>query len=174
MGKNKKIHFGKIHQSMRGFFGFQLFNIMREDENIYLLMGDLGYGLFNKHRASMPDRCINVGAAEQCMLDIGVGIAQSGKIPIIYSITPFLIYRPFETIRTYIDHENIKILMVGGGRDKDYQNDGWSHHATDVKPFMNLFKNIEKYYPKDKEEITSEFVKDMLQSDKPCFLSLKR
>ena len=159
---------------MRGFFGFQLFNIMREDENIYLLMGDLGYGLFNKHRASMPDRCINVGAAEQCMLDIGVGIAQSGKIPIIYSITPFLIYRPFETIRTYIDHENIKILMVGGGRDGDYEKDGISHLSYDDKDFMQHFRYIESFYPESKEEIDYNYVKDLIYSDKPVYINLKR
>ena len=162
------------HSSQRGYFAYQLHTLMGEDENIILLFGDLGYGMLDQLRKDYPDRCINVKAAEQCMLDIGVGIAQSGKIPIIYSITPFLIYRPFETIRTYIDHENIKILMVGGGRDKDYQNDGWSHHATDVKPFMNLFKNIESFYPESKEEIDYNYVKDLIYSDKPVYINLKR
>ena len=162
------------HDSQRGFFAYELNKLMYKYSDIYLLMGDLGYGMFDEIRERFSNRAINVGAAEQAMVDIGIGLALENKIPICYSITPFLLYRPFESIRTYINHEKPKIILVGGGRDDDYKHDGWSHNASDVKPFMDLFKNIKSYYPENKEEITFEFVKKIIEEKGPCFLSLKR
>jgi transketolase C-terminal domain/subunit len=54
------------------------------------------------------------------MMGTAVGMAMEGKIPIVYSITPFAIYRPFELIRNYLSHEQIPVKIVGGGRDKQY------------------------------------------------------
>ena len=61
------------------------------------------------------------------MVGMGIGMAMEGKIPICYSMTPFVLYRPFELIRTYIDHENITVKLIGAGRDKDYDWLGFSH-----------------------------------------------
>jgi transketolase len=77
-------------------------------------------------------RFFNVGVAEQAMLDIAVGFAYAGKIPVCYSITPFLILRPFETIRTYIANESLPVVMVGSGIGYDYQDDGASHWSPDI------------------------------------------
>jgi transketolase len=137
-------------------------------------MGDLGYGMFDEIRERFPDRAINTGAAEQALVDIGVGLALEGKIPVCYSITPFILYRPFETLRTYINHEKLAVKLIGGGRDKDYQHDGISHWSTDDRDFMQHFKNIESYWPEDKEEITHNFVEKLLTNDKPVYLNLRR
>jgi transketolase len=50
---------------------------------------------------------------------------------VVYSITPFVLYRPFEWIRNYLDHEKIPVKLVGGGRDKDYGYLGFSHWAEE-------------------------------------------
>ena len=97
----------KKHESMRGYFAFELLQQMKDNKDIILLLGDLGYMMFDKHRELFPNRVINTGAAEQAMMDMAVGLAYEGKIPVVYSITPFLLCRPFETIRTYINHEKI-------------------------------------------------------------------
>lgn len=162
-----------IHESMRGYFGRALYFAMQNDEDIYLLTGDLGYGMFDLHKKDFPERFINVGAAEQTLLDVAVGLSLAGKKPFCYSITPFLIYRPFETIRTYINHESCNVKLIGGGRDGDYERDGWSHHAHDVKGFLDQLKEINQYWPSHKEEV-DKVVQHMIQSGRPSFLSLKR
>ena len=126
---------------------------MKENSNIWAITGDLGYGGFDKIRDEFPDRFINTGAAEQAMMDIACGLALEGKIPVVYSITPFLLYRPFETLRTYINHEKIPVIMIGSGRNDDYKHDGFSHYAGDDIDFMKHLPNIFSRWPKDIDEM---------------------
>src|SRR5690606_18557798 len=101
------------------------------------------------------------------------GLAREGKKVFCYSITPFLLYRPFEVIRTYINHESIPVCLVGSGRDKDYAHDGFSHDASDDKKFMKQFKNIQCEWPNSIEEMKL-CVDDYLSSALPYYINLKR
>ena len=103
------------HDSMRGWFAYEMYNQMVQNPDIYVVTEDLGYAMFDRIKRDFPERFINVGAAEQTMMGVAVGLAMEGKIPVVYSITPFLLYRPFETIRNYIQNEEIPVIMVGGG-----------------------------------------------------------
>ena len=105
---------------MRRTFREQLEVEMRRDSRIHLLVGDVGYGLFDSTRREFPSRVINPGAAEQLMMGMAVGMTMEGIIPVVYSITPFVLYRPFEFIRNYVDHEKIPVKLVGSGRNDDY------------------------------------------------------
>lgn len=161
------------HESMRGWFAYELHAKMIENEDIWLITGDLGYGMFDKIKRDFPERFINTGAAEQGMMGLGVGLAYSGKLPIVYSITPFLLYRPFETIRNYVDRENIPMILVGGGRDKDYGHDGFSHWSEEDKRVMEIFPNIASAWPETKEEVP-DILEKMLQNPRAFYLNLRR
>lgn len=170
----------KKHDSMRGWFAYELYQHMKKNKNIVLLTGDLGYGMFDTIKEDLPDQFINCGAAEQAMMGMAVGLALEGKIPVVYSITTFLLYRPFETIRTYINHEKIPVKLIGGGRDKDYAHDGISHWSDDAwmlfEPHATeeaLLSNIKDLWPATKEEVP-QIVKTMLETEEPYFLSLRR
>lgn len=158
---------------MRKTFQKALLDLMTDDDSIFLLVGDLGYKMFDSHFAAFPDRAFNVGAAEQTMLDIAVGLAYDDKIPVCYSITPFLIYRPFETIRTYINHENLPVKLAGSGRDKDYKHDGISHWAEDVQYFLSQFPRIKQFWPERKNQV-EKMTNDFIYGRGPAFMSLKR
>ena len=124
-----------------------LINEMYKNEKIFLLTGDLGFGLFDDIRKDFPNRFINVGSCEQLMIGLAVGLSYEGWIPLCYSITPFLLYRPFEFIRNYLNHELANVKLVGGGRDKDYKNLGFSHWAEDDVKIISSLENIEIYKP---------------------------
>lgn len=153
---------------MRRKFASDLYELMKNDKNIVLIMGDVGFGVFDKHRSDFPDQCFNTGAAEMTMMDVAVGFALSGKIPVVYTITPFLLFRPFEAIRNYLDHERIPVIMVGTGRGKDYGHLGFSHDASDHE-ILKQFKNIDFIVPEKDFDL-----KTIIYSGKPTYLNLKR
>lgn len=161
------------YESMRGYFAFYLHEEMRTNPDVYCLTGDLGYGQFDKIKRDFPDRFINCGASEQAMMGVAVGLSLENKIPVVYSITPFLLYRAFETIRNYVNHERIKIILIGGGRNQDYEHDGFSHWSDEDRDVMNIFKNISSFWPEDKEDI-EEILKLSIKTLAPVYINLRR
>ena len=121
---------------MRRTFVKYLESKIEQDPSILLITADLGYGLFDNIKTNYPDNFINCGASEQLMIGLCIGAAYEGKKPIAYSITPFLLYRPFELLRNYINKEMLNIKLIGSGRDKDYSHDGFSHWAEEDKDVM--------------------------------------
>lgn len=158
---------------MRRTFSELLYREMAYNKNVILLTGDLGYGLWDKIRLDFPDRFYNVGSAEQLLVGSAIGMAMEKKTPIVYSITPFLLYRPFELLRNYLDHEKIPVKLVGGGRDQDYGYLGFSHWAEDDKEIMSCFKNIQTSHPKDETELNDLFPA-FIREDKPHYLNLSK
>jgi transketolase len=158
---------------MRKEFFDTLHNRMKENETIIFVTADLGFGLANSIKEDFPDRFYNVQAAEMAMLNIAVGLALEGRIAFCYSITPFLLWRAAETIRTYVNYESIPIKLIGSGRDKDYSCDGWSHDGSDDKQFLQMFPNIKSYWPQSKEEI-SDLIEVAINTEKPFYINLKR
>tara|TARA_Y100000766_G_scaffold163816_1_gene140914 strand:+ start:405 stop:881 length:477 start_codon:yes stop_codon:yes gene_type:complete len=144
---------------------------MRQNENIILLVGDVGYKVFDHLREEYPDRVINPGAAEQLMIGMAAGLAMDGKIPVCYSITPFVLYRPFEFIRNYVNHEELPVKLVGSGRNDDYGLCGPSHFAWEDLDVMKALPNIDIHYPTFPEEID---IKRFLYSESPSYINLQR
>lgn len=158
---------------MRKSFAQLLHTEMASNPDVFLITGDLGYGLWDKIRDDYPDRFYNVGSSEMAMMGAAIGLAMEGKIPYVYSITPFAIYRPFEMIRNYLDHEKIPVNIVGGGRDKEYGYLGFSHWSHDDKKIMNVFHNIISTWPKNDDELLDNF-QFSLKKQSPTYINLKR
>lgn len=134
---------------------------------------DLGFPRVDEFLKAYPKRAFTTGASEQTALDIAVGLALAGKAPVTYTITPFY-YRAWETVRTYINKEQLNVKMVGVGRDEEYGvHDGFSHSATDFKSFMDLLPNIHQSWPNSTDALVAD-VEDMMKSYQPEFLSLRR
>ena len=156
---------------MRKQFAEFLHSEMSQNEDIHVITGDLGYGLWDRIKIDYPDRFTNFLSSEQLMVGAACGMAMEGKVPVVYSITPFVLYRPFEWIRNYLDHERIPVKLVGGGRDKDYGYLGFSHWAEEDEQVMSVFKNIQFYKPK---EFTKEVGLDLIYNNQPSYLNLSR
>jgi len=150
-----------------------LFDKMESNPNIYLITGDLGYGLWDDIRDTYPNRFFNVGSSEMAMMGMAIGLAMDGKIPFVYSITPFAIYRPFEMIRNYINHENIPVKILGGGRDDEYGYLGFSHWASEDIAALNVFENLTKFKPHTQEELEGAF-RFAINENKPTYINLKK
>jgi transketolase len=158
---------------MRRAFAQLLHAEMATNPDIFLITGDLGYGLWDSIRDDYPDRFYNVGSSEMAMMGAAIGLAMDDKIPYVYSITPFAIYRPFEMIRNYLDHENIAVNIVGGGRDKEYGYLGFSHWSHDDRKVMSVFDSIVSTWPNDDQELQKSF-QFTLKKQAPTYINLKR
>ncbi len=158
---------------MRRVFADLLLNEARKDDRIILVTADLGYKVWDQFRTELPDQFLNTGAAEQTACGIAVGLALSGKIPFLYSITPFLLCRCYETIRNYVNEEKIPVKLIGSGRDDDYKHDGFSHFAGDDKQIMRCFPHIKAVWPQTEYEIPV-FLQYMIKNKDPYYMNLAR
>ena len=158
---------------MRRCFVDILHSKMSENENIWVVTADLGYKMWDEIKRDFNDRFINVGAAEQVLAGVGTGLALEGKIPFVYSITPFLLYRAFETIRNYINHEKIPVKLVSSGRDREYVHDGFSHWAEEDRDVMKIFSNINSRWPQTNEDLPG-LIDEMIKNNAPYYLNLKK
>jgi len=155
---------------MRYSFGKCLNELASKDDKIILLVGDIGYGVFDEYRSNFKSRFINLGICEQSLIGVASGMALEGMKPWVYTITPFLIERPFEQVKLDINQQKANVKLVGYA---DYPNLGPTHKELNAKKLMSLFKNIKSFFPKNKSE-TIQSVKKAYKKDGPCFISLKQ
>ena len=154
---------------MRRCFGKIITELAERDDKIYLLVGDIGYRVFDEFRDKYPNRFINMGICEQSMIGVSAGMALEGLKPWVYTITPFLIERPFEQVKLDIDQQNGNVKLVGFS---DYPKLGPTHTELSGEKIMKLFKNITSYFPKNGDE-TIQSVNEAYDNDGPAFISLK-
>ena len=154
---------------MRRCFGKVINELAKKDDKIVLIVGDIGYGVFDAFRKENPRKFFNLGICEQSIISFASGMALEGLKPWVYTITPFLIERPFEQIKLDIDQQNANVNLVGFA---DYPTLGPSHAELDAKRLMNLFKNIESFFPKNGDE-TESAIYQSYKKNNPTFISLK-
>ena len=154
---------------MRRRFGKIISQLAEKDEKIYVIVGDIGYRVFDEFRDKFPNRFINMGICEQSIISVASGMALEGLKPWIYTITPFLIERPFEQIKLDIDQQNVNVNLVGFA---DYPTLGPTHTEINAKKMMKLFNNIESLFPSDGDE-TEKMILQAYEREGPSFISLK-
>ena len=154
---------------MRTRFGEVMSKLADENENIIIIVADIGYRVFDDFREKYPERFINMGICEQSIISVASGMALEGLQPWVYTITPFLIERPFEQIKLDIDHQNVNVNLVGYA---DYPNLGPTHKELNAKKTMELFNNIESFFPSDGDE-TEKMIFQAYEREGPSFISLK-
>ena len=154
---------------MRRTFGKIITELANKDDKIYVLVGDIGYRVFDEFREKHSERFINMGICEQSIISVSAGMALEGLKPWVYTITPFLIERPFEQVKLDIDQQNVNVKLVGFA---DYPTLGPTHSELDGKKLMGLFNNISSFFPEDGKE-TSKMTHEAYQKNGPAFISLK-
>jgi transketolase len=108
-----------------------LTELAAHDDRIVLLTGDLGYLVVERFADRHPTRFFNVGVAEQNMVGIATGLAESGFLPFAYSIAPFALLRPFEFIRNGPVLHRLPVRIVGVGGGVEYGPNGVTHYALE-------------------------------------------
>jgi transketolase len=158
---------------MRTAFIKTLESLAEINKDIFLIVGDLGFGVTTNFAEKYPEQYLNCGIAEQNMTGMAAGLAMSGKIVLTYSIANFPTIRPLEQIRNDVCYHNanVKIVAVGGGFC--YGALGPTHFATEDLAVMRALPNITVLAPGDPWE-TSAATKAMIKHKGPVYLRLGR
>lgn len=154
---------------MRREFGKVIVDLAERDERIILLIGDVEQDMA-EYRKRFPYRFFNLGLCEQTIISMAAGMALEGMRPIVYSLTPFLLERPFEQLKIDIDEQNLPVMLIGYS---DYPTHGPTHRALDERGLVALFKNIRGYFPRDAQE-TRKAMFDAYLIGGPAVICLQR
>jgi transketolase len=156
---------------MRNRFVLELEKQAALNPKIILLVGDIGFGVFENYQKCFPDRFINMGIAEQNMISVAAGVAKEGYQPIVYTIIPFLTMRAFEQIRIDIAMHYRKILLVGVGGGYSYDILGPTHHALEDLAVIRTLPNFRILTPGSPNQI-SGMSKEIFDFSVPTYLRL--
>lgn len=134
---------------MRDTFVKTLVELAKEDKNIELITGDLGFGVLKPYWEAVPDQFTNAGIAEQNMTTVAAGMALEGKTVFTYSIGNFPTLRCLEQIRNDCAYHNanVKVVCIGGGFV--YGSLGMSHQATEDLAILRALPGVVVMAPAD-------------------------
>ena len=156
---------------MRNRFSETLTKLAEKDPSIILVVGDIGFNVFDSFIEKFPDRFINAGVAEANMIGTAAGLAMAGFKPVVYTIIPFLIMRTFEQIRVDLCMHNLPVILVGVGGGLSYDTLGPTHHAIEDIAIMRAIPNMSVISPCDPNEVEWAFKKS-LTINGPTYLRL--
>lgn len=137
---------------MRKAFIRTLTDLAEDDERILLLTGDLGYTVIETFAERFPRRFFNVGVAEQNLVGIATGLAESGYIPFVYSIATFAVMRAYEFIRNGPLAHDLPVRIIGIGGGFEYPSAGFTHYAVDDVGVMRVQPRMTIIAPADHEQ----------------------
>jgi len=160
-------------KAMRDTFLASLYEKMKSDKTIFFVAADFGAPILDKIREDYPDRFINVGIAEQNLINVATGLALEGFTVYAYAIAPFITMRCYEQIRvnisvlSHVRPMNINLIGVGAG--VSYAMSGPTHHCLEDLSIMKTLPNIEVFSPSD--YMTAEaYVERTLTINKPKYI----
>lgn len=158
---------------MRDTFVRTLVQLAKEDKNIELVTGDLGFGVLKPFWEQCPDQFTNAGIAEQNMTSVAAGMALTGKNVFTYSIGNFPTLRCIEQIRNdcAYHHANVKVVCIGGGFV--YGSLGMSHQATEDLAILRALPDVVVLAPADLVE-AEECTKALAKYEGTAYLRLGR
>ncbi len=135
---------------MRKAYGEALVQLGCDNPDVVVLSADVSNSDFSyMFQEAFPDRFFNVGIAEQCLVDVAVGLAYSGKIPFANSFAFLLATRALEMVRTHCCYgeANVKLMAAYGGVSDSF--DGPTHHAITDIAIMRSLPNMTVVVPSD-------------------------
>ena len=134
---------------MRNAFVDELTLLAEENDRIFLIVGDLGYGVIENFEKRFPNQFLNAGVAEQNMMGMAAGLASAGYQVFVYSIGNFPVFRCLEQIRNDICYQELNVSIVSIGAGLSYGTLGYSHHAIDDIGVMKALPGMTIYSPAD-------------------------
>ena len=154
---------------MRNAFINELVAAAEINDNIVLVVGDLGFGVVEPFATRFPKRFFNAGVAEQNMMGLAAGLASEGFHVFVYSIANFPLFRCAEQIRNDVDYHKLPVTIVAVGGGMAYGNLGYSHHAVQDYALIRTMPNMLIAAPGDPMEV-SACMRYLINNPQPSYL----
>ena len=162
-------------KTMRDALIEQIYERMHENEKIFFLSADFGSPVLDKLKEKFKDRFINVGIAEQNLINVSTGLALEGFTVYAYAIAPFLTMRAYEQIRINLalssQIKKLNVNLIGVGAGVSYDVSGPTHHCFEDISIMRTLPNIIVFSPSD-WTLSKKFVDFSINTQKPKYIRL--
>jgi len=158
---------------MRNAFIDTIIDTCKSREDIFILSGDAGLGVFDQFKDEHPDRFRNMGIAEQNTVSFAAGLALTGYRVFVYNIIPFLLYRCYEQVRNDICNQNLPITLIGVGSGITYAPMGMSHYSVEDIGLAQTLPNLVTISPMDPVEARAAAAYS-LNCDQPVYVRLAK
>lgn len=142
-------------------------------DDIMIISGDAGLGVFDDFKERHPKRFMNLGIAEQNMIGFAAGLAMTGHRVVVYNIIPFLLYRCYEQVRNDICYQDLPVMLIGVGSGLAYAPMGMTHYAVEDLAIAATLPNLTVISPCDPVE-AGFAARYALSSSKPVYLRLAK
>ena len=160
--------------SMRIAYGKALVELGNTHPDVMVLSADVSNSDHSYMFAeAFPERFINVGIAEQCLVDVAVGLAYSGKIPFANTFAFLFATRALEMIRSHLCYgqANVKLMGAYGGISDSF--DGPTHHSITDLAIMRSLPNMTVIVPGDPVGV-EKLLPQVAEWPGPVFFRLNR
>ena len=158
-------------QDIRDIFFSNIKNIFEKDKNFYILTNDADVHALRILRSKK--RFIDVGVAEQNLINIASGIAKKNASALIYGFCTFLTFRCYEQIKFSLASHNSNCKIVGIGPGYSFPYDGPTHHGIQDIYLMYLIPEMEIYNIAD-NNLANLVSKKINQIKGPAYIRLDK
>jgi len=136
--------------SMRLAYGEALVELGRARPEVVALTADVSNSDFSYlFGEAFPDRFLNVGIAEQSLVDVAAGLAYCGRIPFANTFAFLLVTRAVEAIRTHCCYGGARVKLMGAYAGVSDSFDGPTHHAITDLAIMRSLPGMTVVCPSD-------------------------
>ncbi len=135
---------------IRDGYGRALIELGKINPKVVVLDADLSTSTrSNWFAEKFPERFIDVGIAEQNMINIAAGLSLEGKIPFATTYGVFVCGRAFDQIRNTVCYSNLNVKLVGSHCGISVGPDGGSHQAIEDIALMRVLPKMTVVVPCD-------------------------
>lgn len=157
--------------NMRDAYVAAIYKATKLNPDVLCIVGDIGAFLLRNYIEDFPNNYLNLGAAEANMVGVAAGLALSGKIPFVYTITPFITARSYEQDKLDICYNNANVKLVGVGSGVSYGTMGSTHHSLEDIAIMRALPNMTILSPSNDQEV-EEAVLAAVEHKGPVYIRL--
>ncbi|HPG00737.1 MAG TPA: transketolase C-terminal domain-containing protein [Kiritimatiellia bacterium] len=158
---------------VRDAFFDEVYEAACKNRRIMVLTNDQGAFSLEKLKRDCPDQYINIGVAEQNLVNVAAGLALGGMRPMVYGITNFMSLRCCEQIAVSLCFPNLPVAIVASGGGLTYASDGPTHHAVQDIGVLRTMPNLAIYNPSD-AALTRACARACLAASGPSYVRIEK